>query len=541
MSKEVAAPGVNEPDDGARARNEFVDFLNDSRPAMLVADSLEYLLRTEPPLHVDIEEIVELVAAWADERSATSQATVSVIYLEALRKVLDAHAEVTLNGFEPRRFVAGIGSGLMRHCPPSELGGFQSSLSTLIAPSERRTEPSSPGDPDGIEIRGVRMSLRDAQEAAVSRLEHEAYMTDADFDDAFADLQAALVSRVGVNIHTVLARVARAAARIFNTGRIRQSASLARFLEDAFERLSIAPAGRLEVKFAVGPGDLNEGLLAKALNDPDQREIAVALVRLVGYLNPGEALSELAVENRRERRRLLLAAVEAHGANAYYAILDSLSVAHPGGHKWYATRNFLYLLSRIEAPDDAARKRAIEGVGRYVTHDQPQLRSAALAALRRIGGRDVIPGVVRALDATAYAAGSIDDSDTLKRHLYSALETIVETGHEAAVAIVAEFATGARGAEFDLGPSLRDEACSALTHHKGPLPRRAALVIANHLNAMCGRRFKLVTGKLSFGLDVHACRMLSTLIRESPEPECRDALEHPVLAKILARTTGDLV
>jgi hypothetical protein len=147
---------------------------------------------------------------------------------------------------------------------------------------------------------------------------------------------------------------------------------------------------------------------------------------------------------------------------------------------------------------------------------------------------------VRALDPVAYAPGSIDDSEALKRHLYAAMETIVETGNEAAIAIVAEFATGARGSEFDLGPSLRDEACSALTHYKGPLPRRAALVIANHLSQICGKRFKFVTGKLSFGLDTHACLMLSTLIRSSPESECREALEHPVLTKVLSRTTGEL-
>jgi hypothetical protein len=539
MSREVSAAGSTDREREERARHELVEFLNDARPAMLVADSLEFLLRTDPPTAVDAEEVVELVAAWADERAAVTHEAVSVLYLSALRHVLDAHAEVRLEGFEPAAFVASVGIGLTRHCPSSELNGFQSALYGLVAPA-RRPETSIPSNGgESAVVRGVQMSLRDAQEAAVARLEHEAYMSDADFEDAFRDLRAALVSRVGANINGILARVARSAARIFNTGRVRQAAVLLDYVRESFDRLAIAPEGRMEATFAIGSSDLNEGLLAKALNDPIQRESAVAVVRFVGYLSPTEALTSLATENRRERRRLLLAAVEAYGSGAVNVVLDHLTNPAPGGLRWYATRNFLYLLSRIDPPDDATRRRAVEACGRYATHDQPQLRAAALAALRRIGGREVVPFVVRALDPTAYAPGSIDDADALRRHLYTALETIVETGNEAAITVAAEIAVGARGAEFDLGPSLRDEACAALMHHRGPLPRRAALVIANYLLGVCGRRFKLVTGRLAFGLDAHACRMLSALIRSSPEPECREALENPVLVKVLARSEAD--
>jgi hypothetical protein len=541
-SHEAATGGADDRDVSDRARIDFLDFLNEIRPSSSMGDSLTYMLRTEAPQEVTPDEVLALMTAWADDHARAVHQPISVVMLGALRKIFDAARHKTLLHFDQDTFLDAIGPGLMEHCPPSELTGFRAAVRDLHAPPAREAAPApaATGGDETVEIRGERMPIRAAQEMAISRLEHEAYMTDADFDSAFADLQGAVSSRLGLPVQSALTRIAKAAAKIFNTGRIRQASRLFEFVEESMERLAISREGRLEIRSEVSEADLNEGLIAKALNDPEQRGVVAPLLRMVGYLTPGEALVMLAVENRRERRRLLLAAIESAGPESYPYVLDHLAASSLGNQPWFATRNYLYLLSRIDAPDDVVRRRAIETVGQYVTHDQPQLRSAAIAALRRIGGRDIIPYVVRVLDPNAYAPGSIDDTENLKRHLYQAFETIVETGNEAAVAIVAEFATGTRGAEFDLGQTLRDEACAALTHVKGPLPRRAALVIANNLGNMVNRKFKFVTGKQTLGLDTHACRMLSTLIRDSTEPEAQMVLNHPLLVKVLARGTGEL-
>jgi hypothetical protein len=536
---------AGDPDDrdvSDRARGDFLAFLNEASSEESVADSLAYMIRTEPPVEVTPDELVVYLTAWADEHARQVHQPVSVVMLGALRRILDAARTTGATHFDAHTFLDAIGPGLMEHCPQSELTGFRAAVRDLLAAPAATPLPIGGlgGEEETVKIGGERMELRVAQEAALSRIEHDAYMTDVDFDAAFADLRASLSSRLGAPIQSLLMRVQHAAAKIFNTGRIRQASRLFFLVEDTIERLAISRDGRIEIKSALSEVHLNEGLLAKALNDPEQRPLVAPIVRMVGYLNPTEALVTLAVETRRERRRLLLAAVETAGSEAYPYVLDHIAASSIGNQPWYATRNYIYLLSRIDAPDEVVRRRAIETVGKYVTHDQPQVRFAALAALRRIGGRDIIPFVVRALDPNAYAPGSIDDTENLKRHLYQALETIVETGNEAAIAIVAEFATGTRGLEFDLGHTLRDEACAALTHHKGPLPRRAALVIANYLGTMVNRKFKFVTGKLTLGLDSHACRMLSTLLRNSPEPEAQMVLEHPVLVKVLGRSTGDL-
>ena len=48
--------------------------------------------------------------------------------------------------------------------------------------------------------------------------------------------------------------------------------------------------------------------------------------------------------------------------------------------------------------DGRGSRWAIEAAGRFVTSDQPQLRTASLAALKHQGGRECVPYVVRAVD-----------------------------------------------------------------------------------------------------------------------------------------------
>ncbi len=535
MTDDVTLDGPDGLDAGLRARSNFLDFLNDVRPSMFVEESLTWLLRTQPPFHVQASDVAELIAAWGEERSRLSHQPRSVYFLNALQRIVDAHRTNAIHDFDPDAFLAAVGPSLATLCPSSEVGGLHAGIRDLRAAMSRPTAvaPDESAGGDSIVIQGARYPLKVGQEMAIARLEHEAYMTDDVFEDVFRDVQSALSTRVGIPVHTALQRIARAAASIFNTGRVPQALRLFGFVDESLGRLKISPEGRLEVQAAVRESDINEGLLAKVLQDSERRDASAPMVRTLGYLNPFDALLVLAEEKRRDRRRLYLNAFEVYGADAMPLLVDRLAPSVVSAQPWYLTRNLLYLLSRIDAPDEGTRRRAIEAVGRFVTSDQPQLRTAALAALKHQGGREVVPYVVRALDPSAYPAGSIDDTEALKRHLFQAMDLLIESGNETAISIVAELATGLRGAEFDLGAALRDEACVALSRRKAPLPRRAALVIANHLSSQVGKRFKFVTGNFSLGIDAHACKQLSALIADSPEPEARDVLAHPLMLRFL--------
>lgn len=535
MTDDVTLDGPDGQDAGLRARNDFFDFLNDVRPSMFVEESLTWLLRTEAPFHVQASDVAELIAAWGEDRAKLSHQPRSVYFLNALRRIVEAHRANAVRDFDPDVFLVAVGPSLSSLCPSSEVGGLHAGVRDLRAslsrPAAVAADAAAGGDT--VEVQGQRYPIKVGQEMAISRLEHEAYMTDDLFESVFVDLQATLSTRVGLPIHTALQRISRAAASIFNTGRVPQALRLFTFIDESLDRLKISPEGRIEVQAAVRESDINEGLLAKVLQDSERRAAAAPMVRTLGYLNPFDALLVLAEEKRRDRRRLFLNAFEVYGADAMPLLVDRLAPSVVSAQPWYLTRNLLYLLSRIDAPDENMRKRAIEAVGRFVTSDQPQLRTAALAALKHQGGRECVPYVVRAVDPSAYPAGSIDDTEALKRHLFQAMDLLLDSGNETAISIVAELATGHRGAEFDLGQTLRDEACVALARRKAPLPRRAALVIANHLSGQVGKRFKIVTGNFSLGIDAHACKQLSALIADSPEPEAKDVLAHPLMMRFV--------
>jgi len=533
MTDDVTLEGPDDQDAGLRARSDFLDFLNDVRPSMFVGESLSWLLRTEAPFHVQASDVAELIAAWGEERARLSHQPRSVYFLNALRKIVDAHRANAVRDFDPDSFLVAIGPGLSSLCPSSEAGGLHAGLRELRSSLARTVAVAADasGGENSIEIQGARYPLKTGQEKAIARLEHEAYMTDDVFESVFADLQTAMSTRVGLPIHTALHRIARAGAAIFNTGRVPQALRVFSLIDESLDRLKISPEGRLEVQAAVRETDINEGLLAKVLQDSERRAEAAPMVRTLGYLNPFDALLVLAEEKRRDRRRLFLNAFEVYGAEAMPLLVDRLAPSVASAQPWYLTRNLLYLLSRIDAPDDSTRKRAIEAVGRFVTSDQPQLRTAALAALKHQGGRECVPYVVRAVDPAAYPAGTIDDTESLKRHLFQAMELMLDSGNETAISIVAEIATGQRGSEFDLGQPLKDEACVALGRRKAPLPRRAALVVANHLSAQVSKKFKIVTGNFALGIDAHACKQLSALIADSPEQEAKDVLAHPLMLR----------
>jgi hypothetical protein len=535
MTDDVTLDGPDGHDAGLRARNDFLDFLNDVRPPMFVEESLTWLLRTAPPYHVQASDVAELIAAWGEERARLSHQPRSVYFLNALRRIVTAHNANAIRDFDPDMFLVAVGPNLSSLCPSSEVGGLHAGIRDLRASLSRplAAEPSSAAGDDTIEIQGNRYPIKVGQEMAIARLEHEAYMTDDVFEEVYRDVHAALTTRVGIPVNTALQRISRAAASIFNTGRVPQALRLFTFVDESLDRLKVSPEGRQEVQAAVRETDINEGLLAKVLQDSEKRSAAAPMVRTLGYLNPFDALLVLAEEKRRDRRRLFLNAFEVYGADAMPLLVDRLAPSVVSAQPWYLTRNLLYLLSRIDAPDDATRKRAIEAAGRFVTSDQPQLRTASLAALKHQGGRECVPYVVRAVDPSAYPAGSIDDTEALKRHLFQSMDLLMDSGNETAISIVAELATGHRGAEFDLGAALRDEACVALSRRKAPLPRRAALVIANHLSGQIGKRFKFVTGNFSLGIDAHACKQLSALIADSPEPEAKDVLAHPMMQRFL--------
>lgn len=152
----------------------------------------------------------------------------------------------------------------------------------------------------------------------------------------------------------------------------------------------------------------------------DKHQALRAVLDFFTDLQPGRLLDDLSGEQRRERRRLLLALLAVHGAPARAAALERLQASSTGTTfaDWYVERNLLHLLRRVAAPPDvpldaeldvlvrlsatgapvAVMKEAIAVLGQ---HRHPRAEQTLIARVGEI--EDALIGV----KSTPYDAGEL--------------------------------------------------------------------------------------------------------------------------------------
>jgi hypothetical protein len=119
--------------------------------------------------------------------------------------------------------------------------------------------------------------------------------------------------------------------------------------------------------------NLQPEVLRKMAETPEKHPVLRKVMNFFTALSVEGLLDELQHEEKRDRRRLLLALLEAHGPAAREAVLAALkaSPSEAGGepHRYYQ-RNLLYLLRRIPPPTDASLDHEVDLVA---TLAQPHL------------------------------------------------------------------------------------------------------------------------------------------------------------------------
>jgi hypothetical protein len=519
------------------AIEDFVDFLDDLETPASVGRSLAVVLRTEPPVHVGVSRLVDLVASWARRRSRTSGRPASELLLGAVQRVVEAYRSDVLDGFDPREFYRPFALGLASACPPSEREAYHVGLRNLQEALPRRW--SGDGEPfasDTLELRGKHVTLEDALEELVTRLESEPNMRDGRFEETLTDLERVLVARGGDAVQSALVRLAAVGVSLFNAVRVQRASRLYQAVADAIDRLQLSEDESRAVRRAIPSAALDEVILFKWVSTADRHPEIRPVVRHFADLDPGPALEALARETAREKRRFLLNVLLLHGADALPQITSRLAEPAAGATGWYLERNLLYLLSHIDSPSRGRGLAVVDLIGPYVTSPVPQLRSVALAALKRLGPpREALPYVVRALDPAAYGPGEgTADGDALRRHLKRAMEIIAGSSSPAALTVLAEVAVGARGEEFGLGGEARELAVHALDGRDAPLPRPAALVIAYYLRSVAGRGTRFPVPGFRRTEDAEYVAALARVISDSLEPEARAVFSSPAVRALVA-------
>jgi hypothetical protein len=327
-------------------------------------------------------------------------------------------------------------------------------------------------------------------EAALELIVGSAAISDAAFDAALRAVErhAAAPSTDG----QVLVLIAEAAVAAFNAGELRRAARLfgvasavgRREADEHEHEVIVVSSDRLDVR-----------LFVECVNDPDRHADITPLLNFFPDLRVPALLDQLAKERRLARCEFVINMIAIHGATAVVPVLNMLDWKEVRRHDPHFLACLFAVVSRFRGLEHDERRRAANLAGRYVAHESTQVRSAALAALGRIGGCEALGPALKALTASTYQSSGLAPVELLPQ-LGVAMDLLAASGDEKAQMMVAEIAIGARGGEFKLGRRLESLAVASLEKHGLPLGPRAARVVARELSEIASNGLRLATGKL---------------------------------------------
>jgi hypothetical protein len=519
---------------------DFFDFLDGEKPALFVGHALTAVLRTEPPTTFGPAGAADLVADWAEQKSERGGERISDLMLYATRSIVDAYNIGAIRDFKPRNFYRQYRAQLAARCNEEERTVLEAALDALQSGVPERSQRLSAEELAKVAHSPRRQahddSLERAFEQAVAAMQRDALMPEPEFAATIAAVEQFVGDVENPPSQEVLLRVVDVAIELFNAGAAPRAGRLFAIVGEALDQPHVVPMRRTDARSSARRARLNEARLVEWTNDPRRRHDVAPIVRFFDDLSPIALLARLVGEKTPAQMQLLLNMVDAHGPSVVAHVLDHLTTpeAIRAGGAYQA--GLVALLSRFGVAREEDRRRAVNLLGPMLVSDTPALRTAAVAALKRLGGRDVVPFALRAIEASSYGNILQLPPDAIRVHLSGVMKLLVASGLDSAVAVVAEFATGVRDGGFArLERSLRDAAIEALDGRKEPLSRRAVQVVADALRPMAKRRWVLITGHLSLGVDAEACLRLMRLIEDSPESEAREMLELPTLKKLAAR------
>lgn len=352
--------------------------------------------------------------------------------------------------------------------------------------------------------------------------------SEEDFEEALATATEMLDTHGDAEWVVALAG---AAVALFNADDVRRAGRLFSLAVAARRRLDADPEAEAQIEAAVSSAQLDVGRFLTCVGDPSRRDHVAPVLHFFKDFRAAHLLDQLLMAESERRRSFLVNAIALQGEEAVLPLLNCLDWPEIQQHRTPLLVDLLAILAQLPAVEAEARPRAATLAGQYATHDNAEVRAAALGALERIGGREILVPVMRALKASAYS-DRVSQKD-LCPHLGAVLRLLAYYGDERALMVVAEAATGGRDFGFKLGHALEEAAIEALRVRTEPLPPRAARIIAERLEGVAGKRFRLMAGKLVHPAEIRRVVALVSLLEDSTDTRIQHLLLEPGLRSLV--------
>src|SRR5262249_28549790 len=162
-----------------------------------------------------------------------------------------------------------------------------------------------------------------------------------------------------------------AAIEQFNEGNLGRAVTMFELATSLYEERKI-DAGFVETVRRKGHESLEMRRMRQYLGQTDRQPQLRVVLSFSTSLDHATLLDELQSEARRERRRVLLDMLEAHGAPARAAVRDRLSTSRKGDEPGpHIQRNWIYLMRVIPRPPEEPADEEVALVARLAGPDQP--------------------------------------------------------------------------------------------------------------------------------------------------------------------------
>ncbi len=411
-------------------------------------------------------------------------------------------------------------SMLLERLGPLDAGGALSfgSRSTPEAPPFPSAAPSAPAPPRVAPFGALVQSPREALVAQILAVAAVAARSEGELDAALERLRAAGVDVPSGEVIRTLGRSippwplslppepveqALSSARASATAAIRRVVTLPHDQEEvgkrfhemvaaAVEQLNQGSLTRASRMFDVAEKLVVENKVSPLSLDSTRRKAQEAvdlervrslgedarnqqpLARILSFfpgLSVGALVEELRVEEKRERRRLLLSLLEIYGAEARVAslgILGKLAADGTPEQDWHFKRNLLYLLRKTARAPDAPPDAELDALVPFADPSLPpplvKEAVAGLAAIRHERSEAALASLVQGLETMLAKRGDAPfDEAELQPLLDRAVAALARFGSPTARRVVVEHGLKRKAGLGDAGARLAELASQDLS------------------------------------------------------------------------------
>ena len=198
---------------------------------------------------------------------------------------------------------------------------------------------------------------------------------------------------------------------------------------------------------------------------PEKHPLLRKVLNFFPTLRVGALLDDVRIEEKRERRRLLLSLLEIHGTDARDAALERLHQMARDGEaaedEWHYKRNLLYVLRRVARPADQPAEKELDAVVRLSEPGLPApLVKEALAALGQIKHEKAEAALIQRVEGLeqllAKKGDAPFDEAELQPLLDRAVTTLARLGTPTSRRVVVEHALRKKGPLGDAATRLAE-------------------------------------------------------------------------------------